>query len=165
MVASIWTQTLLLRARFTNGWISLKRTTLLVTRYESYAACAVARAPRKISARVQTWARVHIRCTNMPCADARCVCVCVRLLLRKKKYKYLFCFKLFQDHGQTEDTKCTSQYSSNWHGGRKGNTWSATWWKNLKSIMTRECDPGDFVSKVEKVPKEEAGSLKALFML
>jgi hypothetical protein len=57
----------------------------------------------------------------------------------------------YSDHGSTEDTKCTTQYSSNWHAGRKGNMWSTYWWNNLKSILTRKCDPGDFVSKVEKV--------------
>ena len=46
---------------------------------------------------------------------------------------------------------CKKQYSSNLHAGNKGNPFSSTWWKNLKHRLTLECNPGEFVSSVEKV--------------
>jgi len=57
----------------------------------------------------------------------------------------------YGDHGRTEQTVCGSQFSSNWHGGRKHNRFSDVWWKNMKHRLKRVCEPGDFVDKVSKM--------------
>lgn len=48
--------------------------------------------------------------------------------------------------------------SSNWHAGRKGNPVSAGWWRNIKSLLTRQCKPGDYVDAVDKVCCHEEGA-------
>eukprot|EP00039_Didymoeca_costata_P007989 m.106918 g.106918 ORF g.106918 m.106918 type:complete len:349 (-) comp13904_c0_seq1:5961-7007(-) len=57
----------------------------------------------------------------------------------------------YADHGATEQTECGGQFSSNWHGGKRHNTFSTVWWENMKHRLTRKCKPGDFVGNVEKV--------------
>ena len=37
------------------------------------------------------------------------------------------------------DAECGKHFSSNWHAGRKGNVFSATWWRNIRSQLTRRC--------------------------
>lgn len=66
----------------------------------------------------------------------------------------------YSDGDKSAETVCHKQFSSNMHAGNKGNAFSATWWKNLKHRLTLECDPGDFVSSVEKVCCHEKGAPK-----
>eukprot|EP00039_Didymoeca_costata_P029619 m.25541 g.25541 ORF g.25541 m.25541 type:complete len:357 (+) comp7714_c0_seq1:80-1150(+) len=57
----------------------------------------------------------------------------------------------YGDVGPTSLEVCQKQFSSNWHAGRKGNEFSAVWWENTKKLLARECNPGDFADRVEKV--------------
>eukprot|EP00039_Didymoeca_costata_P031240 m.33835 g.33835 ORF g.33835 m.33835 type:complete len:366 (-) comp8612_c0_seq1:86-1183(-) len=53
---------------------------------------------------------------------------------------------------------CVPSFSSNWHAGRKGNYVSQVWWNNIKTLLTRMCDPGDFRDEVDKVCCHEKGA-------
>ena len=43
----------------------------------------------------------------------------------------------------TDDPKCQDHFSSNFHGGKRGNPFSAVWWDNIKEKITRVCDVGE----------------------
>jgi len=64
----------------------------------------------------------------------------------------------YGDVGPTHLTKCGKQFSSNWHAGRRGNSFSETWWINTKRLLKRKCHPGDFVNSVELVCCHEEGA-------
>merc|ERR1711933_152389 len=54
----------------------------------------------------------------------------------------------------TGPCKHNKSLASNFMAGRKGNPFSATWWKNIKTKLTRMCGEGDF--NAEKVCCHEA---------
>jgi len=65
----------------------------------------------------------------------------------------------YSDEGSGESGDCGGHYSSNFMAARKGNGFSGTWWRNVRSKLTRQCEHGEFAC--EKVCcNEKAGPEK-----
>ena len=45
-----------------------------------------------------------------------------------------------------DDPTCQESFSSNFHAGRRGNSFSAMWWKKIKEKITRVCDSGEMTA-------------------
>jgi hypothetical protein len=46
----------------------------------------------------------------------------------------------------SDDPTCHESFSSNFHGGIRGNSFSAIWWENIKDKISRVCDAGEMTA-------------------